>query len=179
MTPEQYEVIEHEARERRATRDRLRSELAAAEETFRRTRTDADGEAVANLTSRLRLAELALEGAEQDLEAARPYAPVELTHSRKSLEREIERITRQRDRRRLTLQRKIEQVRSGFRRGTPEEHIKIHLQNMQLDPPGHIYQRDEARDEELLENFRAQLAEYDRLERKQQTETDEPAADVA
>lgn len=178
MTPEQYDVIKHEARERRARRDRLRTELENAVETYRRSRSDADGEIVASLTSRLRLAEIALEGAEQDLKAAQPFAPVALTDSRETCRTAIDQIQQRRAYRRRTLERQIQQAREGFRSGTPEEHIKIHLRNLQLDPPGRDYQREEDRDAELIAHYEAQLAEHDRRERAQ-TQTDEPAADVA
>jgi hypothetical protein len=148
---------QNEVAQRRAKLGNIRRELSMATERFKRTGYDTDGQNVAKLAGAERLAEMALDGATEQLTSA---AGVRLTASRETLLAAQARITRLMANRHRERNEQIELERQRCGR-MPERHIEQHLRNVF----GRYDYREcvgDAADKKELARIEAELAEHDR-----------------
>jgi hypothetical protein len=155
--------LEEESRTRRTTLEQLRTQLASATREYKSSRKDADGRSVSDFADRVRLAEMALDGVLEELDALNRPRRIEITDSRANLCRERDRVQQ-----RLAYRRKehdeqveAERQRCGYRN---PEWVKRHLANVFRGDPENVLRRSTAEDSTRLEAILAQIAELDRRE---------------
>lgn len=135
----------------------VKVQVQRAEEAFRFDRDNYQlGQEVVRLTGQVRLKELALEGAQQELSAADAPRRVVPTGSRDYLEGRRRELAQKLEYRETVRQREIARVREAFE-GAPERHLQIELQNKQLDPPSFGYMRETKQIEAQIEHLDQQL----------------------
>jgi hypothetical protein len=143
--------------ERRRQLEQLKAMHRAADRNFQLTRSHADSTELADIETRLRHQEIALDAV---IDQIRRYeatpAAVIVAASRAELEQQRAAILRKQSLRREERQQQIDYIRSRYP-GSPEHHQQIRVNNA-LDPMLHHDKVAEADEAERLASIDAQLA---------------------
>lgn len=146
---------------RRQELDDKKRQLTGATQRYKHTRHTNDGATVARLAGELRLAEIALDGVDEEIQRL-SERKVEVTSPRPDLLRQRAGIVQRREWRRSQHQLQVDQERQRCGSNV-EQHVQTHLGNV-FGPGERARRLADEQDQRELDHISAQLTELNRRE---------------